>query len=113
MPKPVSVATFQNDQFIIDNYLSIPTKRLSSMIGLSEGIVRRRLRLLHRQKLRKKAAEPKFQTKQVDYATLTAVRIDHKTIIYVKPGRILKSLRRCMERDPRQTFCLTNYPKTS
>jgi len=36
---------------------------------------------------REKARGPKFQTKQVDYTQLHAVRIDKKTIIYIKPGQ--------------------------
>lgn len=39
-----------------------------------------------RQRARRKREEPKFATKQIDLSQLIAVRIDHKTTIFIKPG---------------------------
>jgi hypothetical protein len=36
---------------------------------------------------RSKRPEPKFQTKKVDYSKMTSVRIDDKTMVYLKPGQ--------------------------
>lgn len=35
---------------------------------------------------RKRRDEPQFKTKAVDYSQLVAVRIDHRTVVFAKPG---------------------------
>ena len=48
---------------------------------------------------KRKREEPQFRTRQVDYSQRIAVRIDHKTIIYCKPGdNISEVKKRYLER---------------
>jgi hypothetical protein len=82
-PRPFSE---EEDQFIRKNYLTVPTKRISKLLGRSEGVARRRLKVLglvvppeivekfkQDSRIKPGSVPPNKGKKQTDYMTPDAI----------------------------------------
>lgn len=70
------------------------------------AIISRKIELTQEQQ-RRKNNSPQYKTKEVDYSKLICVRVNDKTIIYVKPGADIEAeKRRCLEslNKPKEEF---------